>query len=94
MNSGDDSDDEPMSTEMLGEICNGSQYHPDIKKREARYKIRDRIKQRQPEWKGALKATQNIGKGLHNIFKTVVKDILHNLPPLDESGTEVSYFIP
>ena len=33
------------------------------------------MKQRQPERKGALKATRNMGKVLHKVFKTVVKDI-------------------
>ena len=42
--SGDDSDAEPMSTEMLEDICDGSQYHPVVNRREARYKICDRIK--------------------------------------------------
>ena len=37
---------------------------------------------------------QNMGKGLHKVFKTAVKDILKYLPPLGESGSEVSYFIP
>ena len=35
-----------------------------------------------------------MGKGLHKVFKTVVKDISQDLPPLGESGSEVSYFIP
>ena len=33
-------------------------------------------------------------KGLHKVFKTVVEYILQDLPPLDESGSEVSHFIP
>ena len=33
-------------------------------------------------------------KGLHKFFKTVVKQISQCLPPLGESGSEVSYFIP
>ena len=76
MDYGDESDDEPMYTEMLEEIFDGSQSHPKVNRREARYKIRDLIKQRQSEWKGALKAMQNMGKGLHKVFRTVVKDIL------------------
>ena len=28
------------------------------------------------------------------MFKIVVKDILQYLPPLGESGSEVSYFVP
>ena len=41
--------------------------------REARYKIRDIIKQRKSECKGALKTTQNVGKGLHKVFKNVLR---------------------
>ena len=41
-----------------------------------------------------LKATQNMGKGLHKVFKTVVEEILQDFPPLVESGSEVSLFIP
>ena len=41
-----------------------------------------------------LKATLKMGKGLHKVFKTVVKEILQYLPPLGESGSEVSHFIP
>ena len=57
MDSGDESDNEPMSTEMLEDIRGGSQSHLKVNSREARYKIYDRIKKRQLEWKGALKAT-------------------------------------
>ena len=46
-----------ISTEMLEDIRDGSQTHPNVNRREARYKIHDRIRQRQSEWKGALKAT-------------------------------------
>ena len=34
-----------------------------------------------------------MGKGLHKVFKTVVKEVSQDLPPLGESGSEVSYFI-
>ena len=61
---------------MLEDICDGSQTHPNINKREPRYKMRDRIRQRQSEWKGALKAMQSMEKGLHKVFLTVVKNIL------------------
>ena len=40
---------------MLEDICDGSQSHPNLNRGETRYKIRDRIKQRQLGWKGALK---------------------------------------
>ena len=33
-------------------------------------------------------------KGLHKVFTPVVKEILQDLPPLGESGLEVSHFIP
>ena len=94
MDSGDESDHDPISTEMLENIRDGSQSHSNVNSMEAHYKICYRIKQRQSERKGALKATQNIGKGLHKVFKNVVKDIFQDIPPLGESGLEVSYFIP
>ena len=46
-----------MSTYILEDIHDGSQSHPNVNRREARYKIRDRIKQKQLEWKGELKYT-------------------------------------
>ena len=45
MSLGDESDDEPMSTDMLEDIRYGSKYHPTI--REAWYKICDCIKRGQ-----------------------------------------------
>ena len=68
--------------EMLEDIRDGSQTHSKINRREACYKIRDHIEQRHLERKGALKYKQNMGKGLHNMFKTVVKEISQDLPPL------------
>ena len=35
-----------------------------------------------------------MGKGLHKVFNTVVKDILQELTPLGEYGSEVSHFVP
>ena len=35
-----------------------------------------------------------MGKYLHKVFKNIVKDILQDFPPLGESGSEVSHFIP
>ena len=35
-----------------------------------------------------------MGKGLHKVFSTVVKDISQELTALGESGSEVSHFIP
>ena len=42
-----ESDHDLISTDMLQDICDGSQTHPNVNKREARYKIRDRISQGQ-----------------------------------------------
>ena len=47
INSGDESDHDLISTEMVEDICDGSQSHPNFNQREARYKIRDRFRQRQ-----------------------------------------------
>ena len=79
---------------MLHNIRDGSQTHPNVNIRESRYKIRDRIRQMKSEWKGVVKAMQSMGKGLHKIFSTVVKEISQELKPLGESGSEVSHFIP
>ena len=76
MSSGEYSDAELMSTEMLEDICDSSQSHLSINRREERYKIRDRIKQGKPECKGALLSMQNMGKRLNKVFKAIVNDIL------------------
>ena len=73
LNSGDESDHDLISMDMLQDIRDGSHTHPNVNKMEARYKIRDHIRQRKLEWKGALKATRNMGKVLHKIFSTIVK---------------------
>ena len=90
----DESEHDNIFTEMLENICNGSQSHPNVNRRESRYKIRDRIRKSQSECKEALKAMRNMGKGLHKVFETFVKEILQDFPPLGESGSEVSRFIP
>ena len=73
IHSGDESDHDLISTEMLEEICDGSQTHPNGNRREAPYKIRHCIRKRQSEWKVVLKSTRSVGKGLHKVFSTVVK---------------------
>ena len=55
IDSNEESDHDLISTEMLEDICDRSQTHPNVNKREAHCKIRDRVKQRQSEWKGELK---------------------------------------
>ena len=86
MSSGDESDAEPMYTDMLENICDGSQSHPSANRREA-HRIRDCFKQTQVEWKGELLSMRNMGKGLHKVFKAVVNDISQALPNLGESGS-------
>ena len=44
-----ESDHDLISTEMLEAISDGSQSHPNVNKRESRYKICDSIRQRQQE---------------------------------------------
>ena len=83
-----------ISTEMLQDIRDGNQNHPKINKREARMEICDRIFKNKSEWKGALKATHKMGKGLHRVFKAIVSEILQVLSNFGETGSEVSHFIP
>ena len=78
---------------MLVDIRDGSQTHPNVNRRESRFNLQDRIRQIHLEWKGALKSTQMMGKGLQKIFLTVVKEISQELTPLGESGSEVSHLI-
>ena len=58
-------DDDLISTETLHNILNENQTHLIIDKREARLAIRDRMKQKKLQWKGALKDMHKMGKGLH-----------------------------
>ena len=75
LDSSDESDHDLISTEMLEDIRDESQTHPNVDKREARQKIRDCIKQRQSQRKDVLKDTRNIGFFLHKVFSTIVKEI-------------------
>ena len=60
IDSGDESDQDLISTKMLEDICDGSQTHQTVNRREACYKIRDRVRQIKLKWKGGLKATQSM----------------------------------
>ena len=51
MDSGNESEDEPISTEMLEDMRRGSKSRLIVNKREARCKICDRIKKIQTEYK-------------------------------------------
>ena len=72
VSSGDGYDAEPMSMDMVGDIRDCSKSHLIINRRESRYNINNRIKQGQVEWKIELLSTQNMGKGLHKVFKAVI----------------------
>ena len=85
LDSNEKSDDDHILTETLHDIRDGSQTHPNVDKREARLKICDRIKQNKSEWKGALRATHNMVKGLHKVFSTIVKEISQELTNIGES---------
>ena len=87
-------DDDLISTATLHDIRDGNQTHPKINKREARMAIRDRIKQKKSKWKGALRATHKMGKGLHRVFSTIVSEISQEMTNFGETGSEVSHFLP
>ena len=53
-----------MSAEMLEDIHDSSKSHLRVNMREARYKIYDRIKQIQAEWKEELLSMRDMGNGL------------------------------
>ena len=55
MDSGDDSDCDLMSADMLENIRDGNHSHPRFNQIEARYKIRDHIRQKQLECKRGIK---------------------------------------
>ena len=84
IDSGDKSDGEPMPVEMLEIIRDGSKSHPSINMRYTCYKIYDLIKQNKTEWKGELLSMQNMGKGLHKVFKSVINEILPILGELSQ----------
>ena len=87
-------DDDLISTETLHDIRDGNQTHPKINKRESRMVIRDRNKQKKSEWKGELRATHKMRKGLHRVFSNIVSEISQELTNFGETGSEVSHFIP
>ena len=83
LDSNEQSDHDLISTEMLEYICDVSQTHPNVNKNEARYKIRDCVRQKESQWKGELKATRSMGKFLHKVFSTFVKDVLQELTVIE-----------
>ena len=79
---------------MLEDIRDGNQSHLSINRREAFYKIRNCIKRSKAGCKEEFLSMQNMGKGLHKVFKAVANDFSPVLPILGEYGSEVSYFVP
>ena len=79
---------------MLEDIRDKNKTHPNVNRREARYKIRDCIRQRQSERKGALRATKSIGKGLHKVFSTVVKEIFARIDTFGRPMLRVYFNAP
>ena len=71
MDSGQESYNDIISTEILENIRDGSQSHTNVNQKEARYIICDRSRQKKSELKGALKATRDMDKGLHKVFNNV-----------------------
>ena len=74
-------------------IWDGNQIHPDVDTRDARFQIRDCIKQTQNQWKGAYLSENSMGQVLHEIFKVIVEEVNISSPTLVESCSEVSHFI-
>ena len=64
MDSGVESYHDIISTEMLEDICDESQSHPNINRREACYKVHDIIRQTKSDRRTALKATQFADPGV------------------------------
>ena len=78
----DDSDGISISMNALEDIRDGSQIQPDLNTRYSRLKISDRIKQTQNEWKVLELSLKSMGKGLHKVFKAVVKKLKNEFPNL------------
>ena len=84
-----DSDDGSLSMSALEEIWDQSYVHPHIIAIDARFRIRDCIRQAQCEWKGEKLSEKRVGKGLYKVFKAVVNELKNSFPTLGESGSEV-----
>ena len=72
MDSGNESDDEPMSTEMLEDILDRSKSHLSVNRIDAYNKWSDCIKQRLTEDNRKILYMKNMGKVLHKVFKAVI----------------------
>ena len=68
-----DSADGSISTNTLESIQDGNYIYPYVNARDARLKIRDRIRQAQSEWKVSKILAKGVLKGLNMVFKAVIK---------------------
>ena len=76
-----------MSTDMLENICDGSQYCPSINRRAARYRIRDSLIKVKQNGKECYLSMRSMSKGLHKAFKAFINEISQSLPIWGESGS-------
>ena len=60
--SNENSDHDLIFIEILEDIHDKSQTHPNITKKETIYEICDCIRRKDIQWKGALKDTRSMGK--------------------------------
>ena len=69
----DNSDGESIITDALEDIWGGSYVHLNINARYAILKIRHCIRQAQSEWRRVEISVKRVGKGLHKVFKVILK---------------------
>ena len=69
----DDYDDGSISKNSLADIWGGNYVHLDINTIYSRFKIFDCIRQAQSEWKWSEISENTMGKGLHKVFKSILK---------------------
>ena len=62
-----------ISVDDIEDIQDVIYVHPNINARDTRLKIRDPIRQAQSEWKIEELSVKYMVKGLHKVFKIVVK---------------------
>ena len=94
LNSGDESDHDLISTEMLQDIYDGGQTHPNVNKREAHYKIRDLIRKKEIGMERRVKSYAKHGKRFTQGIQYVCKRYFTGIGSFGISGSEVSHFIP
>ena len=78
----------------LEDIMDRTHVYPIINARYSRLIICDQIRRVKSKRKGADLSAKRVGKGLHEFFKIVVKDLKNSLSDLVELDSEVSHFIP